>query len=69
MAAGGSYLTDRPGPRTRREVAEPAFRLFTRDGYDSVSAGDIAEGGRHSGADPLPVLPIGMDCQSGITCQ
>ena len=55
-----------PGPRTRREAG---LRLFTRDGYDSASAGDIAEGGRHSGADPLPVLPIGMDCQSGITCQ
>jgi hypothetical protein len=53
----------------RREVAEPGLRLFTRDGYDSVSVEDIAEGGRHSGADPLPVLPIGMDRQSGITCQ
>ena len=43
--------------------------ILARDGHDSAGAGDIAGGGRPSGADPLPVLPTGTGCQSGITCQ
>jgi hypothetical protein len=63
-------LSERPpGPGTRREAARAGLRLFTGDGYDSVSAGDIAGGGRHPGADPRPALPTGMDCQSGMICQ
>ena len=45
-------LSERRRTHTRREIAESAVTLFARDGYDNVSAEDIAEGGRHSGADP-----------------
>jgi len=65
-----SHETTSLGERPRAPHApwgrRPGLRLLARDGYDSVSAGDIAEGGRHSGADPLPILPTGTDCQSGI---
>src|SRR6266567_2032644 len=36
-------LSERRRTHTRREIAESAVTLFARDGYDNVSAEDIAE--------------------------
>jgi len=55
-----------PGPRTRREAAEPASACSPATGTAAPAPGDTAGGGRPSGADPLPVLPAGTDRQPGI---